>query len=129
MVESTRRAIRRHALGFAPRQDFLVPLWLVLILSAFATFRLTRLVILDTIANRPRTWLSVHLPTWSLQLLICHWCVGFWIAGAVLGWNVGLGVTPFSWRAFPVEWLAIAALAGLIGSRQLTETSPDAASY
>lgn len=88
--------------------------WLALLLAAFASHRATRLVIEDTVANRPRTWLAVRLPVKLSQLVVCAWCAGFWISGAAVGLVIVLGYVPV--RALPLAWPAVASASVLLRS-------------
>lgn len=94
-------------------------MWLILLACALATARAVRLVIADTIADRPRTWLAIHLPVQMVQLTICHWCAGFWISGVVCLYAKEMKVLHASWAAFPLYWAAVATLAGIVTSRML----------
>ena len=72
------------------------------------------MVVEDTVFDRPRTWLAAKLPVSLVQLVSCHWCVGFWLAGAVVGFARSTTLIGGSLWAFPLEWLAIAAASGLV---------------
>ncbi len=55
-----------------------------------ASYRITRLVAVDVIADRPRTWVAVKAPVWVGKLVTCAICAGFWISAAVLAaWYFG----------------------------------------
>ncbi|ALC80772.1 MULTISPECIES: DUF1360 domain-containing protein [Bacillus] len=100
--------------------------WLELMIYSFAVFRLTRLIVSDTITSSFRsifheeveevdeeghkeTYLLIKgngVKAWFGELISCYWCTGIWSAGILLFVNYllpGLG-----------EWLmAILALAGI----------------
>ena len=101
----------------------------ILILSALAGYRLTRLVTTDRLFSgvfgRLREWYErrwerrhgledIESESWQsfgAYFLSCAWCVGFWISGAI---------TLVMWRVadmdYPVlMWLAVSTLVGLLG--------------
>ena len=94
-----------------------MPTWLALVLCALASHRLTRLVVADSIADRPRTWLTVHLPALLAKVISCAWCVGFWIAGGFVAGAVLSGLLPRSWWVLWLAWPAVASGAGAISTR------------
>lgn len=79
--------------------------WLHLTLLVFASFRLTRLVVYDTITEFLRapfhetvvetnedgtaeTYIEIKgsgLKYWIGELLSCHWCTGFWCSAFLYG--------------------------------------------
>lgn len=88
-----------------------------MIVEAFATYRLTRLVVKDGITRKPRDAVLV----WALtphdgraahpkiaELLSCAWCVSFWAALVVLVLRCLPGGRPL------IRALALSAAAGLI---------------
>jgi hypothetical protein len=87
-----------------------------LLIDGFACHRITRLIVEDTVFDRPRHRVkqALHEAGWpaGIDLLGCPWCVGVW---------VGFGVAVARWR-FPRAWpavaraLAIADVAGVISS-------------
>lgn len=108
---------------------------MTLLLALGAAARLTRLAVSDTITERPRLALLSRVarsraqrraiaetgeaapPTpirqFFLDLLQCHWCLGFWIAGAVVASAYLYGHTLY-WQAaatvlalsYALGWLA-----------------------
>ena len=52
------------------------------IIVALAAYRVTRLVVTDTLLNRPRDWVFTHAPLKVAELIDCPHCVGVWAAGA-----------------------------------------------
>jgi hypothetical protein len=89
---------------------------LTVALDALATYRLTRLLVSDGIADRPRDALLQRLRDRGhsklVELIECPWCIGFWIAGAVV---LARRAAPEPWT--PVaEILAFSATAGVIAS-------------
>lgn len=109
------------------------PFWLDLLIMAFATYRLTRLVVMDTILgqipgspNTPRgTGLRRALDEFAYteeggdrsiirgfigDLWTCRWCIGFWIAAAVTaGWVLGP-----EWLRWVLVVFSVAGVAGRI---------------
>ena len=82
----------------------------VLIVAAFTTFQLTRLVVRDSIFDRPRGWIVGRAPEWFVELITCPWCVSAYLAaGVVAVLNVSVS-TP----APIVLWLSIWGMATLI---------------
>ena len=79
-----------------------------LAVDALATYRLTRLVVVDTITEPLRE--RVPEGTFVGRLIDCPWCVGVW---------VGMGVA-LARHAFPRQWepvargLALASAAALL---------------
>lgn len=68
-----------------------VPDWWTLVLLGGASFRVFRLIAMDTILDKPRGWL-VGLGVWKegmpvpsnyrkglAEFLVCPWCLGFWV--------------------------------------------------
>lgn len=105
-----------------------MPVWLALLLATFATQRLTRLVVIDSITDPIRTWLAIHLPLSLSELVVCSWCAGFWVAGFVVaGSDLGLAYLPSRWWIL-FAWPAVAGLAGLIarfdGPHEADDYSP-----
>lgn len=57
----------------------------VFLVVALAAYRLTRLLVTDTILDRPRNWLFTHAPAKIGELLDCPHCLGVWVgAGCTL---------------------------------------------
>ena len=88
-------------------------LWAVL--DALATYRLTRLVTSDRITEGARRraggWdpaIATMTRPGLFDFLTCPWCVGIWVAAAVVGLTAG---APSVWR-YPAAGLAFAAVAG-----------------
>jgi hypothetical protein len=73
-----------------------------------ACFRITRLIVQDTIADRPRNWV-IQRSTWLGELVSCPWCASFYVA-------LGAAALFLLWPATAVllclPW-ALAALAAL----------------
>ena len=88
----------------------------VAVVDALATYRLTRLLVSDGIADRPRGALLQRLRDRDhvklVELVECPWCIGFWVAGAAV----------LARRAMPEIWAPVAevfafsAAAGFIAS-------------
>lgn len=103
----------------------------LLITLALASYRLWRILGKDSWP--PSVWFRQRLgaeafagggtanrtgsrPWWkqeALELIECPWCMGFWIAGAVVA-----NLWPWDTLAeLAVAWLAVSCLVGLIGAR------------
>jgi hypothetical protein len=54
--------------------------WLTVALVALATYRLTRLVTADRIAEPVRNWVVERNPGWAGYLVTCDWCLSIWVA-------------------------------------------------
>jgi hypothetical protein len=85
--------------------------------DAMASYRLTRLLISDGIADRPRSALTGSLRGRGnrklVELIECPWCTGFWVAVGVVA---ARRLVPAAWD--PVaRILAFSAAAGLVASR------------
>lgn len=83
----------------------------LLVLDALATWRLTRLLIDDSITF----WLRKPLvegrgPAWLADLMTCPWCLSIWIATGVV---VAQVLVPGQW-IYVAAVLAFSAVAGLL---------------
>lgn len=76
---------------------------LTALLTIGLVVRLTRLIVMDRIANPFRTWVKVHLPDEIGYLVCCAWCMSVWIAA-------GVGAAAYFWGDTLVY--LIVALAG-----------------
>ena len=85
--------------------------------DALASYRVTRLLVSDGIANRPRDALTARLERRGhrklVELIECPWCTGFWVAAGVVA---ARRLAPRAWDPL-AEVLAYSAAAGLIASR------------
>lgn len=78
-------------------------------LLAAASYRLWRLAAEDSILDGPRDRILTAAPEWVDDMIVCAWCLGFWISGA----------TYLSWRAAPRPTLAAAvplAISAAVGT-------------
>lgn len=88
-----------------------------LALDALAAYRLTRLVVDDTIADAPRNFVLDALddagPAGAkiAEGLACYWCVGLWIATAAAAARRSR-----AWRAARYP-LALSAAVGILAER------------
>lgn len=82
------------------------------VLIGLASYRLWRLIAVDTITEKPRDWVLVRLPQWVDDLVSCSWCAGSWLAFGVT-WltdaTIGL-------RMPILVGLAASVLVGVLGS-------------
>lgn len=74
---------------------------LALFILILASFRLTRIIVDDSITDFFRDRLidwhqKTHSPLshWILTLFTCFWCIGFWISG----------ITTFIYSAVVIDW-------------------------
>lgn len=86
---------------------------LYLVVSALAVYRLTRLVVADTILDRPRAALAGRSDRMGV-FITCPWCVSVWVAA---GWALLLGLLPVAALVVGVA-LAWSAVAGLLSSME-----------
>jgi len=89
---------------------------LVAVVDALAAYRLTRLLVSDGIADRPREALLRGLRSREhlklVELVECPWCIGFWVASAVV---IARRAVPHLWG--PVaDVFAFSATAGIVAS-------------
>lgn len=82
----------------------------LLVLDALAVFRLTRLVLNDSITAPARQSITSRGPDWVLTLLTCPWCMSFWLAILVV---VLQTTVPSQWL-YASAVLAFSAVAGLL---------------
>lgn len=91
------------------------PMWWLL-LYAIAAARLTRLIALDAIGDRPREWITTRTDNTRAAalgyLVNCPWCVGVWVATAVTA-AAALGHGS-PWIMWPIIALTLAQLAGML---------------
>jgi len=92
-----------------------------LAVDALAAFRLTRLVVDDTILEAPRgavvRFAFADGPARPAraklaELIECYWCVGFWASAAVV---VARRARPHTWAAI-ADALAISAVVGFLST-------------
>lgn len=69
---------------------------LTLVLAATGLARITRLIIDDTILDRPRLWWTLRLPPFWVYLLGCPWCLSVWLAAPT-----ALGIA-YAYRSWPL---------------------------
>lgn len=96
-----------------------------LIVDSLATYRLTMLVVKDTITEPLRMWLgkpwsyggtqaSYSGVRWrTFQLTGCPWCISIWLAGGVVALT---RLAPGVWQYAGMA-LALSALAGYLAER------------
>lgn len=84
---------------------------MALVVDALATYRLTRLIVEDRIAERPRAALRARSPFLD-ELLACSWCTSVWAAVGVV---VARQVAPRAWEPL-ARVLALSAVAGLVAT-------------
>lgn len=74
------------------------PLWLWCVADALAVYRVTRLLVADTITRPFRRWLADRYEGPLVELWFCAWCMSVWVA---------TGVVALTWY-FPFAWSLVA---------------------
>ena len=115
--------------------------WLTLTIYALATYRLTRLVVDDSITAPIREWLrshgyvtlekvdymgavvetkidvrkgiAGHVSAWLFELSTCHWCTSIWTGGL----TVAMAYWQGSWWKYVCTALAFSSVAGTIAKK------------
>ena len=108
--------------------------WSFFIVLALATFRVSRLIALDSITEPVREWLRVkgsleqvrHTPQgeerrillvglwgWLFRLVTCVWCVSIWVAAAIVVMMRFAG----GWFEYIAFALALSSIAGITSER------------
>jgi hypothetical protein len=85
--------------------------WLLLVLAALATYRLTRLVTADKITEPVRGWV-VDRSAWAGYLVTCDWCLSIWVAPPVALCAVLWGDNRLV--LVVLLWLAVSAVTGIL---------------
>jgi hypothetical protein len=92
--------------------------WLLFVIYALCTYRLSVLVTLDEITSKLRSsvvkWSTKHKHPMIAMFIGCTWCVSIWIAGGV----VVLARFGGSWAVYPCAALAFSAIAGFLSERE-----------
>ena len=92
--------------------------WLLFVIYALCTYRLSVLVTLDEITLKVRAaivkWSTKHKHPFLSTFIGCTWCVSIWIAGGV----VLLARFGGSWAVYPCSALAFSAIAGFLSERE-----------
>lgn len=89
------------------------PLGVWLLVDAVAVYRITRLITRDSLplVKRPRDAVAERWGDRALgELVVCPWCVSFWVALAVIAGRLFL---PLEWTPLSLAF-AFSAVAGLI---------------
>jgi hypothetical protein len=86
--------------------------WLLILLTCVTAMRITRLIVADTFppiaVQRQRLTDKYGEHSWQAYLLDCPWCMGFWVAGAVVG-------VVTAWYGLPAPLLVWATAAYVSG--------------
>lgn len=97
----------------------------ILLITALATARLTRLVTIDKFCEPFRNWVITKNGDdgWLTYLVFCPYCLSVWIAAALtpLAWFLTsapdtLGIT--TWAGLPLTALAVSYLAAIIVTKE-----------
>lgn len=92
-----------------------------LVVDGLATYRLTHLIVDDSIAAPVRSGLlrfaralgGAPLQEEAAELLSCYWCAGMWISAGVMG---ARALAPRAWRPAAAA-LALSAITGMLAER------------
>lgn len=87
----------------------------VMLVLAFAAYRLTRLFVIDAILEEPRmaveNWL-INKEKWIWAkfhyLMTCTFCTGIWVSAALYG----AYTAAWPWQYGRLGWISVAAIAG-----------------
>lgn len=90
-------------------------------IDALAVYRITRLIVSDTLFDEPRRALLERLDASESPVagkmaegLDCPWCVSVWVGGGVLAFKAS---APRAWRALSFV-LATSAVAGILSGHE-----------
>lgn len=81
-----------------------------LLVLALCVYRVTKLIVDDTIADPPRNWVFTHAPEKVVELVQCPWCSSFWVG---MGATVSYLLWPETTVLLALPW-ALSAVAGLL---------------
>lgn len=89
---------------------------ITLLVAAFATARLTRLVTRDQITHGARRWILKRIDNdgWLAYLIHCDWCVSVYTGTAVGVW----AAWGPSWALWPLAVLAFSYTAGWLATKE-----------
>lgn len=79
------------------------------VLVGLVAYRIWRLLALDRLFNRLRVWIIKR--EWQDEFVLCAWCFGFWITGAVTLLAYFLGYV----EDWAVTWIAASVIVGFLG--------------
>jgi uncharacterized membrane protein HdeD (DUF308 family) len=80
----------------------ITPLWLLFVVNILAVHRVCRLIARDTLLMRPRERIAEKYHGALVTLMLCMWCLAFWIAAIV--------VCLTAWSATRDVWLVVASI-------------------
>lgn len=86
------------------------PLWLWVLADVGATYRLTRLLVADTITLPLRRRLANNYEGPLVELFFCAWCMSVWVATGVVALTY---FVPFAWSLVAFV-LSLSAAAGYL---------------
>lgn len=84
--------------------------WEQFLLLALASYRLTHLLVFDSITEPIRQWFEER--GWLGDLIGCYWCCGVWVSGALVGLLM----------LWPVPARVIILILAVAGGQSLIET-------
>lgn len=103
---------------------------LPLVVLAFASFRVTRFLLFDTLIDEPRNfWYNQltggtklkYLREKLLDLTSCSWCTGFWVTLIIYS----VYATAYPWEFTRFNWLSFLGVAGVAGMLHAYERTDD----
>lgn len=86
-------------------QTNLVSVALLTYVSGLVSYRLWRMIALDTIFDRPRVAVLNKSPGWLVEMVQCPYCLGWWL-------NVAFAAAMYVWADISLPSAAIIALVG-----------------
>lgn len=103
---------------------------LPLVVLAFASFRLTRFLLFDSLIDEPRNfWYNQvgggtkfrFIREKLLDLSSCSWCAGAWVTLFLYS----IYVSDYPWEFSRFNWLSVLAVAGVAGMLHAYERTED----
>lgn len=85
---------------------------MIYLIAALACYRITRLLVEDSITDPLRTWAEVKAPFLS-RMLDCYFCAGFWVAVVVtlaLPTTGAVDLPPLGWLLLPFAFSAVTGI-------------------
>lgn len=90
------------------------------VILGLAAYRLTRLIVIDSLFESPKTWLlnrTNRLLNPVNYVLNCTWCMGIWVTASLYAF--WLATWPWDWNR--ADWVVVLAAAGLQGMTHALE--------
>lgn len=87
------------------------------VLVGAVSYRVWRIFAVDSITERPRSWFlartSIPAVRWLMELVLCPYCLGFWVNGAVAA--VVTVAYDYTALEFGLIWFAGSTVTGYLG--------------